>query len=314
MRKRSRPLTLEMNIWSRLDLTSPEMLVLRDTRPGPKEYARQMELIGAYSPAPERLLRFLSDFDGGFYRPEKCDVYQPIRETFNPDHLVGPIRWVSHPAGRVMVKKIRPFRFEGFVENMRHDLSWNVGDPEPRKSFPDPLFKTEWCLWLRASALKLKPLDDLLSFLRELYLVSEGDFGFLAMEGEYEEKNYLISPFGDTGWISHKYVGDTPEFCIPGVYFATIFGKVYTDWFGREKCETVPCHKKEWMRDGSLFVQTAPNLDYYSSPDDRGKAEAIIDHFGREAFFDINNPNRVCAVPDEIKRQSKLEKAWWIED
>lgn len=76
-----------------------------------------------------RLLRFMATYDDGFYCPEKCDVYEPIREPFDPDDLSVPIRWLSQTSGRVMMKRTKPFRYEGFVENMRFSNYWIDGNP-----------------------------------------------------------------------------------------------------------------------------------------------------------------------------------------
>ncbi|MBU0985148.1 MAG: hypothetical protein KKA42_14835, partial [candidate division Zixibacteria bacterium] len=73
-----------------------------------------------HSDEAERLLKFVAEYDSGFYCPEKCDVYEPVREVFNPADLSDPVRWLSQASGRVLIKKTKPFRYEGYVENHRH--------------------------------------------------------------------------------------------------------------------------------------------------------------------------------------------------
>jgi hypothetical protein len=301
---------LKLKVFSRLDLTLEKALDLRDLNLPSKEHIRRSKQLTYFTEAADRLLRFLAEYDSGFYCPERCDVYEPIREIFDPDDLSDPIRWLSQPSGEVKVKKMKPFRYEGFVENKRVSHFWvdSVNPPEPIDR--DRIFVTEWCIWLKTNILKLKSLEEIKQFFINLYLVSEGDYGFLTMEKDHENKNYLITE--DKTGTSMRFVGTNLEQCLPGVYWANIFGPLYVDMFGEEKFSTIPCFSKEKLSDGSYFVQSAEDIRYFENPEMKNYVKDIIKHLGRKAFFDIRKPGRRCQVPDYVKRNRRSNDPWSV--
>ncbi len=294
---------LALDVYSRLDLSSEKALSLRDMNLSIKEYGQRWKQTEFTSEPSLRLLKFLAEYDDGFYCPEKCDLNEPIIKTFDPNNLSPPVRWLSQPFGRVMVKKAKPFRYEGFVENCRFSNLWERGVSQPLPRGPDPVFLTEWCLWLRTKLLKLKSLQDVRHFFIDLYLVSEGDYGFLTMEQDHKDKNYLVRRV--RGGTSSQFVGDNLEKCLPGVYWGNIFGSLYVDWFGRDKFDTLPCYYKEELADGSYYVQSSDDLDYFEKPHSINFVEQITDHLGRDAFFDIRDPFRRCKVPPYIEQHRR---------
>lgn len=257
------------------------------------------------------LVEFLSNFGNGALRPERCDAYPPIREKFDPNDLSRPIHWLSQPGSGIDFKRTHVPRYIGTVHNWRHGNFWEDGCPEPIIGFPEPLFVLEWSLWMKPGKTRGTLTGDIMPFFKDLFQTSKGEFGLLCLEAEKERKNF--QQIVEKNGLTQRYIGLDPEFCIPGVYFATIFGKLYVDWFGKDKFETVPCFKKEWLRDGSIYIQCSDDLSYYETPDGRHKADEIIDHLGRGAFFDLNLPNRTCDVPDEIKRSRKRTRPSWVD-
>jgi hypothetical protein len=171
--------------------------------------------------------------------------------------------------------------------------------PEPVR--PDPVFRTEWCLWFRTKLLKIKSSEYLRRFFIDLYLVSEGDWGFLRTEQDHQNKNYLVTE-AKSGTTA-RFVGTNLEHCLPGVYWANIFGRDYVKWFGEEKFADLPCYCKEKLADGSYYVQSSDDLYYFEKPDAVNYVDAIKQHLGPEAFFDIHNPDRKCKVPEFAKRR-----------
>ena len=302
MAKKIQNVTLQ--IFSRLDLTSEKNLKLRDMNLSPKEYSRRWKETEFESEGSKRLLRFIADYDNGFFCPEKCDVYEPVREIFDPDNLRDPVRWLSQTSGMVMFKKSKLFRYEGFVENRRFPNFWVAGNEKPEPRSADPIFLTEWCLWLRVKLLKLKSIEYVRRFFIELALVSEADFGFMTMQEDHEKKNYLITK-EDGQIVSQRFVGDNLEVCLPGVYWGNIFGKLYVDWFGEKKFLTLPCYLKEKLPGGSYYVQSSDDLYYFDKPKAINHDKAIRKHLNARAFFDIRYPKRRCDVPDYVRKHRR---------
>lgn len=290
---------ITLQVYSRRDATSEDFLTLRKEKISAIEFSRRSRQMEFRSEYARDLLKFIATYDSTFYCPEKCDVYEPLREVFDPCDQSEPIQWLSQAGGRVLVKKTKPFRYEGFVENMRNVQIWEDGSPTPRPLPTERVFLTEWCLWLGLKLLTLKSLDQLIQFFIDLYLVSDGDYGSLTMEEDHKNKNYLITPMGK--WASHKFVGDKLEYCLPGVYFGNIFGKLYVDWFGTDRFVSLPCHTLSELSDGSYYVQSSADLFYYRNPEGARLDRQIIEYLGTEAFFDIRDPARVYDVPEYVK-------------
>lgn len=286
---------LKIEIFSRLDLSSKEALQIRDMKLAPEQESHLSQETTFYSEASDRLLTFMAKYDTGFFCPEKCDVYEPIREIFDPNDLSEPIQWLSQPSGCVNLKKTRPFSYTGFIENHRFSNHWidNNKIPEPRR--PDPVFLTEWCLWIHTKILKLKGMEYLIEFFKELFTVSQGEYGFLAMEDEYKKKNFLITK-EKTGTLE-RFVGDNLERSLPGIYWANIFGNNYVNWFGRSKFKSLPCHHEEELSDGGYLILSAQDPSLYNEVETQISEKVITDYLGRGAFFDIENPDRICNVP-----------------
>ena len=289
---------LKLFIYTRLDVSSSEVLELRDMNLSSKEYTTRLAKLSIKSIDGHKLLRHLADYDSGFYRPEKCDVYEPVREVFDPDNLSDPVRWLAQPGGRVLFKKKKPFKYEGFLENMRLGPVWCYEGKKQvvKKGVPDPIFVTEWCLWIDLRVTKWKSLDDVKQFFVDLFLVSEGDYGVLAIEEDVIQKNYLTAELGARH--GSYFAGTKLELSLPGMYWANVFGKMYVDWFGKDKFVSLPCFHKKELRNGSYYVQSSDDPFYYLEPDGDQITWSMIDHLDRRAFFDINQPFRECIVPD----------------
>ncbi|MBU0985150.1 MAG: hypothetical protein KKA42_14845, partial [candidate division Zixibacteria bacterium] len=135
-------------------------------------------------------------------------------------------------------------------------------------------------------------------FFIDLSQISKADFGFMSMEEDAERKNHWVTLSEDGQWRRRVFKGVDIESGLPGIYFANVIGKDYVDWLGRDKFRTLPCHTQRDLDDGSIFVQTAGDLDYYLQPDGSAKDRAIIQHLGKDAFFDILQPERKARVPD----------------
>jgi len=290
--------SLELNIYLREDTCAAIDLAMRGSTLGPKESSRQLREAYAVTDTAVRYLQFMANYKDGLFRPDRCDVYEPIREVFDPQDLKAPARWLSQVSGRVMLKKLKPFRYEGFVENMRHPDIWVGNSKIPMPSVPDPVFVTEWCFWLDRRILKKMALETVRQFFIDLFLETHGDYGFLTPEEDHKTKNYVSQPTR-TG-TSYFFEGDKLEEGLPGIYWGNIFGKIYVDWFGRDKMLTVPCHYREELPDGSFYIQAEEDIFYLQYPFGMEADARIIKHLGAEAFYDINDRGKKCLLPPII--------------
>jgi hypothetical protein len=293
--------TLILQVFSRADPSAVEAVELRDMKLSPEEQSKRGVNATYSSTLSCSIVNSLAGFDEGAFCPHRCDVYEPIRDQFDPNDITAPVSWLSQPGGRILFKRTRVPRYECYIENRRHGNSWIGDSPVPIKGWPDPLFVLELCFWIKPSKSRAAGLENITRLFKELFLVSQGDFGFLCAYSESEVRNFLRVE-DEKGAISQQFVGLDPGYALPGVYFANIFGRVYVDWFGQEKFDTMPCYFKEELNDGAVLVQCAEDPLYFESEDLRGNADAIVQHLGPDAFFDITSLDRVCSVPEVIER------------
>lgn len=301
------PENLSLEIYSRLDLTSKKSLQIRELRLPSKEHRKQIQATRFESKSAKKLLKFMAEYDQGFYNPEDPKLSNSNEKSSCKSYPEPPLRRLSQVGGLVEFKKTKPFRYFGWVKNRRLSEIWEGDGITPyMPDAKDPLFTTEWVFWFRSKWLKLKSASQVKKFISDLFLVTEGDFGFMTMEEDHKNKNFLVVKRKDDG-ESTRFVGENLEQCLPGVYWVNIFGKLYVDWFGEDKFKTLPCFYKEKLRDGSYLVQVAEDLNYYKTPEGEKAVQEVIDHLGRDAFFDIKDPFRRCAVPDYIRQNRRSD-------
>jgi hypothetical protein len=238
-------------------------------------------------------IRALSDFEGGLFQPEKCDLGEPLREKFDPNDLNEPVRWLSQPAGRFSFKRIKPFRIQGYISNRKRrqlftrDYKGGPLVPVVAK-FPEPRFVTQWVVWLDWRLIKSKGPDLLKRFLTKMFLSSKSAYGFLTAEDDQKLKNFLVT-IGE-GTTTTKFVGDDPENGIPGLYWINIFGQVYTKWLG-EALPNIPA-SVETLPDGSRLIQFGDSPQNWQDENIAAQQRSTIDLLGRDKFFDITQPAR----------------------
>jgi hypothetical protein len=59
----------------------------------------------------------LSNFGGGFMRPDKCNNVEPIRTPFDSADINEPIRWLAKPQGTFFYRKGSPIHLSGEMWN-----------------------------------------------------------------------------------------------------------------------------------------------------------------------------------------------------
>lgn len=247
-----------------------------------------------------RQLRGLALFGDGVFRPERCDVYEPLREKFDLDDLSKPIRWLVQPGGEFKFKRNRPLRIQGYISNklfpqMRGRAHRAAEWEDFKPSVPEPLFCTQWAVWIDSAAAQEKGAEFLRCFLTEMFRTSEADYGFLTTESDHKAKNFLVQR--DSEGTVEKFVGDDPEKGLPGLYWLNVFGRVYVDWFGRERIKQVPATLIQENPEGSVLLQFGDMPADSETPEVRRRQQAAIGILGEEAFFDITQPDRTLAIP-----------------
>jgi len=232
--------------------------------------------------------------------PERCDVYEPLREKFDPEHIEEPIRWLTTRGGDFKFRRTRPVGIFGYLENRLFSPTWiRHGKKGPweelKPKVPEPIFCTHWVVWInRTAALKLG-VDFLEDFLLTIYHASESDYGFLTAEEDHKDKNYLRYDADDP--IGGKFVGDDPEEGIPGLYWMNLFGPLYVNWFGKERFEGLPSTATKFLPDGSVFIQFGNSPDAWSSGEVVAQQRKAIAILGQQAFFDISRASRKLETP-----------------
>jgi hypothetical protein len=291
---------VEMTLYSRIDLSSEKSLELRKKpetiiKMRPEEY-RQIKF---WSCNAEKIVRFFSEYKNGSFQPDKCNTDEPIRELFNPYDLTEPIRWLSQVGSQLMLKRLRPLKYLVQIENKRRGVYWitDKGKTEIIRGRPDPLFLTYISFWINGSILRMKPIEFIRRFLIDICAISDSDFGYVGMEDDVDRKNLLRGhdKMGDF----QQFVGNNPEYGIPGIYWINIFGKTYVDWFGRDKFLGLECYYKEELESGGFLIQCSENPNYYDT-EEGVIAKNIINHLGPDAFFDITRPDEKCITPFSI--------------
>jgi hypothetical protein len=250
-------------------------------------------------------LRFLATFSEGVFAPEKCDVYEPLKQKFDPADLEVPVRWLTQPGGECKFKRTRPVSIEGYIANLRfaplqvrptEKSEWHEFVP----SVPEPVFCTRWTLWIDLAAVRKKGLDILKRFLVEAFRVAEADYAFLTTEADYKGKNFSVSR--DSQGTLEEFVGDDPEKGIPGLYWMNLFGPLYVDWFGGERLKALPA-TVESQPGGAVFIQFGATPEEAEGIDARQSQRAAIAALGNDAFFDISCPECALRVPAAISER-----------
>jgi hypothetical protein len=83
---------------------------------------------------------------------------------------------------------------------------------------------------------------------------------------------------------------------LPGLFAANHFGPEYVDLIGRDRLLGVPSATASPVGDG-VQVTLSDDPTAWDSPEYRRAEEAVLDHVGREYFYDAENPDRDSVAP-----------------
>ena len=119
-----------------------------------------------YTAVAEKIIVFFAKYDNGYFTPEKCDAYEPIREIFNINDIRDPIRWLSQPGSAFYLKK-RKDGILGVIENNESPPIWIDGKLIQSVRKP-PYFKSYIKLFINEKAFIKKGIDYWHNFINDL--------------------------------------------------------------------------------------------------------------------------------------------------
>jgi hypothetical protein len=123
----------------------------------------------------------------------------------------------------------------------------------------------------------------------------DADFGRLCMDEEWITKNVVEQYKKPDGGINPwKVFGTNIIEGLPGVYWCTFLGKVFSDWLGPRKVAQAPWPHVRQLAGGYLLRRSDSPESWRTEADLDAK---LKQYFGPERFFDINQPERKIEAP-----------------
>jgi hypothetical protein len=170
----------QLKIFSKTDFTDNRLIELLGRRPTSKQYSEEIQKIeNISSDSSKKILEFIANYDNGFFLPERCDAYEPIKEKFDPYNLASPLRWLCQPGCAVYLKKIKPFKFEGVIENERIAPIWDDRNSPLSENTNEPYYLSYIWLHIDEKIIKIKSKDYFIKFFNKLYENINGEFGYI---------------------------------------------------------------------------------------------------------------------------------------
>lgn len=126
----------------------------------------------------EEVIKFISTYDNGFFKPDKCDANEPIKEIFNEFDLANPSRWLSQPGGAFYFKKSKGSKIEGVIDNHRFRPFWENGKLMIPK-VPEPKYLGEIKLFFDGKHIEEKGTEYWKEYIQELCKVAKAKTGLL---------------------------------------------------------------------------------------------------------------------------------------
>ena len=219
---------------------------------------------------------------GDYWVPEKLDRKEPERFAFDTQDLQQLIELWTSEVRWVFLKRRKPYPVSLVIRMFaREDQKFN----ELTGGVDERYFKDQ------------TNVERLLVGARHLYDWGGATHAFLAHDQDWNDKNYLGAPTRLGSGKITSTGGLWLEDGLPGIYWANFFGPVYVKFFGVDKFRTVPAFHKEELKDGGYLLLAAESPLDYARPEVRALERKIIDHLGRDAFFDRSRPGARTRAP-----------------
>jgi hypothetical protein len=141
----------------------------------------QNTLIG--SPFSSDAIGFIASYDNGFLKPDKCDAYEPIRDKFDADNTLQPVKWLSQPGGAVFFLKRNSYK--SVFENLRFTPVWQDGIIVP-PSAKESEFIGEIRFYINQGFFKKKELTYWINFLKSLSKLLSASYAYIDVNNDSE--------------------------------------------------------------------------------------------------------------------------------
>lgn len=128
--------------------------------------------------------------------------------------------------------------------------------------------------------------DGAARLFRKLATGLDADYGHLHLAAT-EDIGELYGVLGHQGRALVSIPDWSLHLFLPGVFWAMVLGRSYTELFGAEAIRSCPAESVEELDPGRWYLQLTPSLR--DNVTDREKVvaarEAVLDHLGRDAFW-----------------------------
>lgn len=237
----------------------------------------------------EALAHLLYSYE--IFRPVRWGPSEPVRRPFTPEVFPQIAQlWDKHHG--LMFKRPQKPKFgidSWWFTNLPHAPAAQLwGSVEER------FFKKE------------ENIQAFLALTKDLFAWGNMLYGYACHRADYEAKNGYqavedwgggVKMLAEGAWATNLYE------CLPGIYWANFFGKLFVDWFGRERMLSAPCYHCEELSGGGILLLTAPSPLDYDKPEVKELERALRKHLGEDAFFTREDPERPCKTPPFPKRE-----------
>jgi len=143
-----------------------------------------------------------------------------------------------------------------------------------------------------------EPADEVaaIAFLRAAAARFQAEFAFLHMYTD-EDRRAGAEALAAVGQVAFR---DLRRTAIPYLYWATVFGPSYVDFFSRDKLVAAPAYEVEELAPGVVLVQLTQRLRDCVSDWDRvhERRVAVAEHLGRDAFYNAAQPHAEYPRPE----------------
>jgi len=243
------------------------------------------------------------------FTPNRFGEYEPLRRLTS-DQVEQAVSLLVNRAGQ----ELDPERVHSMVHfrRTRHpECSYTVA----WSKLPHEAFSLSWYIVEEDFIREQSHLAEWLEFAFGLLQLHEAWYARFALDIESLQKNFITwhtqhprAKDPQKGVERASGVGVKLEHGIPGVYWGNYFGPFYVDWFGRKKFETLPCVEKRWLDTGGIFFTTAPTPFDWDTPAARQLQQAVKEHLGADAFFDIETVRWLVRELEPIPETMKPEQ------
>jgi hypothetical protein len=215
--------------------------------------------------------------------PDRFGTYEPLRKKFQGDTESFLRDWsrAGTEGGRVAT-----FLFAKKKVYEATAMWWPKGGQLSSVHFAFPV-KSDDEAYAR----------ECLDFGLQLFEALKGQYGRLSTREEYWTKNVTDYWIGSTGQLEGgKAHGTDLNKHVPGIYWANYFGPAYIEFFGEERLRSAPAAEIRQAQRSCILV-TAPSPFLWASKEVKEREQRIRGHLGAEAFFLLDDPDRLTRAP-----------------